>query len=67
MGFETNLIISQGMNHEKNLFLIAMNDIDAEFFKELVNALTVVLLVIAIQELSNSWSNDKTDQPNATT
>ena len=33
MGFETNLIISQGMNHEKNLFLIAMNDIDADFFK----------------------------------
>ncbi len=67
MGFETNLIISQGMNHEKNLFLIAMNDIDAEFLKDLLNILVVVLLVIAIQELSNSWSNDKTDQSNSTT
>ncbi len=67
MGYETNLIISQGVNHEKNLFLIAMNDIDAEFLKDLLNILVVVLLVIAIQELSNSWSNDKTDQSNSTT
>ena len=63
MGYETNLIISQGMNHEKNLFLIAMNDIDAEFFKDLL----VGLLLIAIYELSNSWSNDKTDQINPAT
>ena len=55
------------MNHEKNLFLIAMNDIDAEFLKNLLNILVVVLLVIAIQELSNSWTNDKTDRTNSTT
>ena len=66
-GFESNLIISQGLNHEKNLFLIASNDIDAEFLKDLLNILTVVLLVMAIQRLSNSWSNEKTAQTNSTT
>ena len=66
-GFETNLIISQGVNHEKNLFLISLNDIDAEFLRELLSTLAVVVLVMAVQELSNSWSNEKKDPTNPTT
>lgn len=54
MGFETNLITSQSISHEKNLFLIALDDIDVGFFNDLLKILAIVAPLMAIRELLNA-------------
>lgn len=55
--FEINLILSQGMEHEKNLFLVATNDIDQEFLEFLFKVLAIIALCLAIRELWKDTSN----------